>query len=106
LAIDLANQRLDFAFLRKPPERLLGKHEIAIAFDLEQTTAAADDLNFSIWRYALQNLPRTAGSRFVVSNAAIFDTELHSDVLLGACLPVRMIAAVYRAASSNGYRMT
>ena len=67
---------LDLGVARKPAERLFRKGEPAIDRDLENAATALDQ--FDLGAVSLdQNIPRTEGSRFVVSGHAVFDPDLH-----------------------------
>jgi hypothetical protein len=59
------------------PERALGKHEDAVLGDFEHATAPLQQLDGSL-RICLANLGRqTGGPRFVVSNDAIANRDVH-----------------------------
>ena len=71
------DQGIDFLIGRKTPQRLLGKFQIAVNFDLEHAARSGDELDLARSR-GRQPVPRTEGLRLIVSLHAVFDLDVHS----------------------------
>ncbi len=78
------HQGLYFVVLGKAPNLLLGELQGTVNGDFENTAAAADQLDFGLGNLLLDEVPRTEGPRFVVSNNAVFDLDLHGFPAAGA----------------------
>jgi hypothetical protein len=72
----ITTERVDFGILRKPPELLFGKGELAVDGDLKNTADTFNELDFGTV-LLFKSRPRTEGSRKVVSRNAVFDPDLH-----------------------------
>jgi len=82
---------LDFMFFREAAGCLFGKHRFAIEADLENTASALDQLDLSSIDLR-EPVAHTERPRFVVSNEAVFNPELHSLLLIkGLNLTIRSI---------------
>ena len=72
------NCREDLVIVRETVQGLLGKDQFLIDFHLEHPTARGDE-----FRFHLVSIPdgarQTGGARFVVSDLAVFDGDLHED---------------------------
>ena len=91
---------------REATGRLLREGQRAVHGDLEDAAAALDELDLGVTGRQ-QLLPHTAGTRFVVSSDAVFDTNIHgpglSVVVVGERTAVSMdqdwTAAAHRQAA-------
>jgi hypothetical protein len=79
-SISIGAQAIDFRVARKPSGRPLREGENAVDDDLEGAAAADGQLDLGAVARD-QAVPRTEGSRLIVSRPAIFDPHLHHEGL-------------------------
>src|SRR5437660_12923924 len=74
----LLDQPQDLARLRMAAERLLGNHPALVDFDFEHPARGLDQLHLGVG-VGFANLGRqTGGPRFVVSDDAVLDRDVHA----------------------------
>jgi hypothetical protein len=77
VAASIAKQPYDFSRLRVALQLRLLEHRLPIAHDLEAAAARRNQLDLRLGKL-VSNLGRqTDGPRFVVSNRAVLDRDLH-----------------------------
>ena len=79
---------MQFVIRREAAELLLGEAKRAVDDDFKGAAAALDQLD--VHTFVGEPLPRTEGRRLIVSLHAVFDADVHEDVLFfsdGRSLP-------------------
>src|SRR5215212_10453022 len=72
------NEAQNLPRLRVAPEGLLRERQASVHGDLEDAARGGHQPDLGVRKFALQLSRQTGGSRFVVSNDAVFDDDPHA----------------------------